>query len=153
MDGKTARLFTERLIHAVSKADVLNRKLTYDFIMAGAEEFTSRVSCIRETQSITTVADQANYDLNGDYFRMYLKTGQRRGGNFFIKYNDGTTDYFIQFKSYQRVIYDNEITSVTIPSNFTIHEKTSLGSQVTGTTTSAGTQSGGQFFTMDLWGD
>ena len=113
--------------------------------MAGAEEFVSRVACIRETQSITTVASTADYDLNGDYFRMYLKTGQRRGGNFFIKYNDGTTDYFIQFKSYQRVIYDNETTAVTIPSNFTIHEKTALGSQVTGTTTSAGAESDDPF--------
>jgi hypothetical protein len=152
MDGKTARLFTERLIHAVSKADLANRKLTHDFMNAGAEEFVSRVNCIKETQSITTVADQADYDLNGNYLRLYLKTGYPRGGNYFILYNNGTTEYRVLWKAYQRVIYDNNTTSIALPSGFTIHEKTSLGTQVTGTTTSAGAQSGGQSTLTDTAG-
>ena len=144
MDGKTARLFTERLIRAVSKADIVNRKLTYDLICQGAEEFVSLTNCIKESQSITTVASTASYDLNADFLQLYLKTDDKRGGDYFIQYNDGTNTHTILYKAYQKVIYDNQTTEKNIPDYFTIKPKTSLETQISSTTTSAGTQSGGQ---------
>ena len=144
MDGKTARLFTERLIRAVSKSDIINRKLTYDLIGQGTEEFVSLTNCIKESQSITTVASTANYDLNADFLQLYLKTDDKRGGDYFIQYSDGTNTHIVLYKSYQKVIYDNQTTDKSIPDNFTLHEKTSLEDQISSTTTSAGTESGGQ---------
>jgi len=143
MEGKTARLFTERLIHAISKATVINRKLTYDLLGQGADEFVSLTNSIKESQTVTTVASQASYDLNADYMQLYLKTGDKKGGDYFIQYSDGTNTHITLFKPYQNVIYDNQTTAVLIPSNFTIYEKTSLETQISSTTTSAGTQSGG----------
>lgn len=144
MDGKTARLFTERLIRAVSKANIINRKLTYDLIGQGAEEFVSLTTAIKESMTITTVAEQASYDLNANFMQLYLKTDNQRGGDFFIQYNDGTDTHIVLFKAYQNVIYDNQTTSIEIPSNFTLHEKTSLEDSISSSTTSAGTESGGQ---------
>lgn len=144
MDGKTARLFTENLIRAVSKATIVNRKLTYDLLHMGAEEFVSLTGCIKESMTITSVDGTAAYDLNANFLKLYLKDKNPKGGEFFILYNDGTTTYTVYFKSYQSVIFDNETTEQSIPSYFTLLEKTSLPDQVTGTITSAGAVSGGQ---------
>ena len=152
MDGKAARIFTEQLIRAANKADIVKRKLTYDLLNMGANEFCRLTKCIVGSQDITTVADQASYDLEPDYIMPYLKTEDPRGGKFFVHFNDGTTVHTILFKAYQKVIYDNQSTAIAIPGNFTIHEKGSLGSQVTGTTTSAGALSGGQATLTDSGG-
>jgi len=145
MDGKTARIFTEHLIRAKSKSAVVGHKMTYDLMHAGAEEFVSMVQCIKRSADLTTVADQASYDLPANFLSLYLKTDDPRGGELFVRYTDTTSDEFIPlFKSYQSVVYENDDTSVNIPGSFTLHEKTSLPTQLTGTTTSGGTLSGGQ---------
>ena len=150
MDGKTARIFTEHLIRAKSKAAVVNHKMMFDLIHLGAEEFVNLVGCLVSSQSITTVADQANYDLNANYLRLYLKTNEKRGGDYFIRYTDGSSnDYIVKYQSYQKTVYDNDDTSIDVPGNFTLHQKTSLPDQLTGTTTSAGALSAGQAILTD----
>ena len=144
MDGKSARLFVEHLITASNKKQLLNRQLTYDFLNQGAEEFVALTDAVKETQTITTVASTANYDLNTDFLKLWLKDDDPRGGDYFILYSDGTNTYTILFKPYQKVIYDNDTSEILIPSYFTLLEKTSLPSQVTATTSAAGTESGGQ---------
>ena len=144
MDGKTARLFTESLIRAVSKATIVDRKLTYDLLHQGAEDFVSLVGCIKESQTVTSVDGTSTYDLNSDYLRLYLKDENPRGGEYFILYSDGTTTHTVYFKSYQAVIYDNQTTEQAVPSYFTLVEKSSLPTQISSTITSAGAESGGQ---------
>ena len=145
MDGKTARIFTEHLIRAKSKAAVVNRKMTFDLLHAGAEEFVNLTGCLVSSQDITTVADQADYDLAANYLRLYLKTNEKKGGEYFIRYTDGSSvEYLLTFQPYQKTVYDKDDDSVDVPSLFTLHQKTTLPTQLTGTTTSAGTLSGGQ---------
>lgn len=143
MDGKTARLFVKDLVRGSSRPDVYNIKKAFDLLNAGAEEFVLRTQSITSSQSITTVADQANYDLEPDFSGLYLKTDDPKGGKYFIRYNDGTTTFIATYMAHQTVYYNNDTTSVSIPPNFTIHDKTSLPSQLTGATTSAGALSGG----------
>ena len=73
--------------------------------------------CLRNEQSITTVAEQASYTLNANFLEMYLRD---QDNDLYIKYNDGTTDYFLKFKDYEDIIYENQTSSVTIPDHFTI---------------------------------
>ena len=144
MDGKSARLFVEDLIRGTSRPDIVTKKRTYDMLNAGAEEFVSLTECIKKSEDLTTVADQAAYDLSADYLRLWLKTDDPRGGDYFVRYTDSSSViHEILWRSYQKVFYDYNTTSVSLPSYFTILEKTSLPDQLTGTTTATGTQSGG----------
>ena len=87
-------------------------------------------------QSITTVADQVRYNLDAQFLGLHLRDDD--SGDYIIKYNDGSTDYFLPFEPFSQVIADNQTSSVTIPDRFSVSDKLSPFSRVTGTTTSAG---------------
>ena len=114
-----------------------------------AVEFVDRTGCLRSSQSITTVADQASYDLEPDFLRLYMKNSS---GNFYIKYNDGSNNSFPTWKDYEDIFYENNEDSVTTPGKFTIIDS-DLPDQVTGTATSDGAASGGECTLTDTSGD
>jgi len=116
-------------------ADFLDEKTVYDYLNEGAMEVARQTNALATTQSITTVADQTGYTLNANYLHMYLRDA---GGDFFIKYNDGTTDFFIKWCPYEKIIISNNTTSVSIPDRFGITDDPTLDSQASGTATSAG---------------
>lgn len=124
-----------------SGSTFLDTKSIYYFLNKGAIEVVEKVACAHAEQTITTVADQTNYDLNANYLGLHLRD---KSGNYFIKYNDGSTDYFLNFARYPDVIAENNTDSVLIPSRFTISDRLAAFSRVTGTTTAAGVASAGE---------
>ena len=72
---------------------------------------------------------------------------------YIVKLNDGVSNTFPIFKEYEDIIYDDETTSISLPSWFTLIDNTSLASRITGTTTSAGAVSGGECTLIDTAGD
>jgi hypothetical protein len=116
----------------------LDEKTTYDFLNEGALEVARNTNTLTAEQSITTVADQVGYSLNANFLKMYLKDN---GGDFFIHYSDGTTTFAFKFATYEDIIFQDDTTSVSIPSRFTITDDPTLDTQITGTTTSAGSLS------------
>lgn len=126
------------LLDEETSSDFLDERTTYDFLNEGALEVARNTNTLTAEQSITTVADQVGYSLNANFLKMYLKDN---GGDFFIHYSDGTTTFAFKFATYEDIIFQDDTTSVTIPSRFTITDDPTLDTQVTGTATSAGSLS------------
>lgn len=137
------------LLNEDSDSGWLDEQTSYDFLYDAAIEYVDRTGCLRTTQTITTTAEETDYDINPDFFRLYLKNSSN---NFYIKYNDGSNDTFPTWRDYEEIIYENNTTSVSVPGRFTIID-TDLPSQVTGTTTSDGADSGGLQTLTDTAGD
>jgi len=150
MDGKDLRRRLARLLLENDDSSYLDKRSSYDFLFEAAKELGRRTKSLTTTQDITTVANQAAYTLNGDFLGMYLTTPDNR---FYIKYNDGTNDTFIYFDDYEAVIYANDTTGVTIPNRFSIMDKQTLASRVTGTCTTAGDETGNKALLTDAAGD
>jgi hypothetical protein len=113
-------------------SDFLDEKTIYDYLNEGALEVARNTNALTTSQSITTVADQTGYTLNANFLHLYLKNSN---GELFLKYNDGTTNHFIPWAPYEDIVYQNQTTSVSVPSRFTITDDPTLDSQVTGTET------------------
>ncbi len=150
MDGKQLLYEVRQALNEATGTGFLEDRLTYGYLYEAAIEFVNRTHCIRKTQSITTIADQAAYDLDGDYLKLYLANTEN---NFFIKYNDGTSDFFVINKDYEDIIFSNNTTSQVVPDRFTIIDNPTDPSQLTGTATSAGALSGGQATLTDSAAD
>lgn len=135
MDGKDLTRRLEQLLNEESGSDWLDQRTSYDYLNESAIAFVDRTNCLKTTQSITTVADQSEYNLNPDFLKLYLKDGSE---NLIVKYGD---DDFLTWKDYEDIIYGNETDSVSMPSHFSIIDA-DLPSQITGTTTSAGAATG-----------
>lgn len=141
MDGKTMLYALRHMLEEDSDSGFLDNYSSYRYINDAAFEFGLRTSCLKSTQSITTVASQAAYTLNADFVKLHMQNSSR---NYIIKYYDGTSTYFIPWKAYEEIIIGNNTTAVTIPSHFTILDDATLDTLVTGSVTAAGSASGGQ---------
>jgi len=151
MDGKALLYALEQKLLESSDSDFIDDRTSYNYLFEAAVEFVSRTECLQTTQSITTVADQAAYDLEADYIGLWWKNKDRKH---FIKLNDGSTNYFIHWRDYGELVYgDQSDTSVTIPDYFSVITNTSLPDQVTGSATSAGAKTGGQCTLTSTSGD
>jgi len=136
MDGADLTRRLEQLMNEEVDSDWLDPRSTYDYLYEAAVTFVDRTHCLKSTQTITTVADQAAYNLNPDFLKLYLRNNSEE---LIIKYGDND---FLSWKDYEDIIYANETDSVSTPSHFSIID-TSLSSQETGTATSAGAATGG----------
>lgn len=136
MDGKSLTNGLAALLNeTVSSSSFLESRVSYDYLYEAACEFVRRTRVLTASQTITTVADQTNYDLNADFLSLYLRDSQNR---YTVKFNDGSNDYFLPFRDYEAITYANNTTSVTIPSNFSIIDKSTLTDRITGSVTSDG---------------
>ena len=140
MDGKTLDLELREILQESSNSSWLDQKTSYNYLYEAACEVQERTLSLVSTQTITTVAAQSGYTLNADFLRLYLTDDYNR---YYIKYNDGSNDSFVFLEDYEKVIYDNQTESESIPSRFTLIS-TSAGSNITGTVTSAGALSNGE---------
>lgn len=139
-----------QIINEDASSAFLDTKTSYFFLWEAAEEFVSRTNTLKTSQSITTVADQSSYVINADFLELYMTDDD---DDYVIKYNDGNNNTFIGWKDYDEIIVDDNTDSVTIPDNFSIINKSSLYSRITGTATSTGTASGGESTLTDTSGD
>ena len=149
MDGTDLLRRLRQLLNEDSDSGWLDKQSSYDFLFEAAVEYVDRTACLRGTQEITTVADDEAYNLNPDFLKLYLRN---KGNNYYIKINDGSNDYFSTFKDYEDIYYENNSTSVAIPSHFTIIDA-ALPSEVSGTATSAGAASEGKCTLTDSAAD
>lgn len=149
MDGTDLLRRLRQLLNEDTDSGWLDEHSSYDYLYDAATDFVDRTGCLRTTQPITTVVDDSTYNIKPDFLRLYLKDSSNR---FYIKYNDGSNDYFLTWKDYEDVYHDNNTTSVSIPGRFSIID-TSLPTRLTGTATSAGATSGGECLLTDAAAD
>ena len=150
MPGKTYNYKLRQLLNEDADSAFLDTRTSYDYLWEAAIEFNARTNFLKSTQEITTVADKTGYALNADFMKLYLKDSNNE---FYIKYNDGSNNTFLNWKEYEDIVYSDNTTSQSIPDYFSIIDDQSLDSQVTGTATSAGALSGGQAILTDTSAD
>lgn len=149
MDGAT---FQRSLLEAVGEptgSQYVNTRTSYQYGWEAAIEIVRRTRCLKAQQTITTVADTSSYTLNADFLMMDLRDAN---GDYIVKYNNGSQVSWPTFDEYDDIIYANETTAQATPYRFTILDKSSLYSQITGTATSAGTSTGGLSVLTDTAG-
>ncbi len=132
MDGKTIFYNLEHILREGNESTLLDDKTSWDYIWKAAIQFVKRTRCLSKEQTITTVATQRAYDLGADYLGLYLTDTYNR---YFIKYNDGTNDRFILWREYDAVVYGNVTQTVAIPLNFSIKDRSSGYTALTGAAT------------------
>jgi hypothetical protein len=148
MDGTTLKRELREQLGETSTGTWLDSKTSYDYLYQAAIATNSRTSLITTYQDVTTVANQATYYLNGDFLKLFRKDDSQR---LFVRYYDGTNYSFIYWKGYDDIILENNTTSVSIPSCFSITDAPAI-SQVTGTADSDATSSGGESSLVDATG-
>jgi len=142
MDGKTLLTsLAARLDERFTTSSFLDTRISYDYLWEAACELVRRTQCLTATQSITTVAEQSTYDLNADFMALYLTNSDNK---YIVKYSDGTSNNWPTLRDYYAVIRSDNTTSTTIPSNFSLIDKQSLTSAISGTVTSAGASTDGE---------
>ena len=141
MDGKDLSRRVLKLLNEPSTSQFIDTRTTFDFLYEAAKEWVNISKCLRKTQSITTVAEQQGYTIDGDFLAHWVKDDDN---SFQVKYNDGSDDYFLDFKEYSEIIYDNDSDSVLLPSYWGVTNDTTLDSQITGVTNAAGAAVGGK---------
>ena len=156
MDGITLRkMLTETINEDFGTTEFMPTKTSYDYLYMAAIEYNNRLRAFTDTQSITTVADQAGYTLDHDF--MQIRSGFS-DNEFYLKYNDGSNNTFLTMGDRDEIIHGDSTTSVTVPDEFYVDDVT-LSSNLTGTTTSAGalangsatlTDTGATFSTNDV---
>ena len=146
MDGKDLDRRLRELLGEATTSKWVDERTGYDYLYAAAKQWVIETECLTTSQDLTTVASQAGYTLNGDFLALYLKQNDK----FYIKYYDGTDYYFIYFKPYEDVIYDNNTTAISIPSYFTILDDPTLDTQISDDADNAADDVGGKtVLTMD----
>lgn len=140
MDGKNLTRRTLQILNEASTAAIIDSRTTYDYLYDGAKDFVVRTKCMTNEQTITTVASTSDYVLNWNYLGLFFRQNERH----WIKYYNGSSYTFIEYRSYDDIYYENDTTAVSIPSYFTIMDYRSLYSQVTGTANADGAATGGK---------
>jgi len=150
VDGTTLLFQLEKLLEEDSDSTFIDDRLSYQFLNEAATDLNWRTKALRVTQSITTVADQAAYDIEPDYMGLYLMNASKR---FVLKYYNASTNTYVTWKPYEEVILaDQADDTASIPSNFTVLDNATLGDVITGSTTSDGDASGGECTLTDSGG-
>jgi hypothetical protein len=150
IDGKSMLRMLREEMNEASTSTFMDDRTSYSFLHQAAMGFVGRTLCLTNEQSIATVANQSGYTLNANFMQLYLMNPQ---GFYYIKYNDGTTDTFLEHKDYKNIIYDNETASQTVPTNFAIIDDSTKDIRLSGTTTSAGAASAGESTLTDTGAD
>lgn len=147
-DGQDLIRRLRELLNEESGSNWLDTRTCYDYFYDAACDFVDRTGCLRSSQTITTVADQDEYNLNPDFLRLYLRNS---GGEYFLKYYDSSNYTFPVWKDYD-AIYGQSNRQTAQPYHFCIIDA-ALPSQVTGTTTAVGASTGGQSALTDSTAD
>jgi hypothetical protein len=146
MDGKLLKERIRELLNEDSGSRFLDDRTSFEFCYEAAIATADALQCLKTSTTITTVANQAGYTLPADFSKLYLRDANKR---LFVKYNDGNADSFLFHAPYEEIVYNNNTTGVVNPEKFTIIDYPTLGSNVTGTVTSASDDVGGKSSLID----
>ena len=104
MDGKNLLYRLRNLLDEDSSGTWLDDRTSYDYLWESAKATVRRLKNLTGKQTITTIADQENYELNADFLELLNKD---RAGRYFIRYISGGTDNFLYYNDYEEVRFRN----------------------------------------------
>lgn len=152
MDGKRLSRQLRQMLNEESGSNFLDSFTTYDLLNQAAVQLNDTLEQLETEIDLTTVADQADYTLPANYTRLTRVNHLGRG---LVRYSDGASFHNIVMKD-DDLRFRNETfttTSADIPSSFSIQYDDAEDSQVTGTTTAAGTAVAGKAILADTGAD
>lgn len=118
----------------------MDKKTSFDYLYEAAKDFCRETRILRGSQSITTVANQANYALNPDFREVYAENDDT---DKVIRYYNTAGYTWLTQQYHSATVYNNNTTAILNPTSFSITSR-AAGTQLTGTATSSGAQSGGE---------
>ncbi|KKM19929.1 hypothetical protein LCGC14_1650660 [marine sediment metagenome] len=132
------RMLREALLESPNTSFLLDH-VSYQFLWEAASNWLFRTNSLRASETITTVANQAEYTLAPDHLDIYPDDN----GDKFIQYNNGSVSSFPRWKPYSEILHRATNPSVAIPGRFTVIDHPTLADIITGTATAVGTSSRG----------
>jgi hypothetical protein len=72
MDGKDLLRRLRQLLNEDTDSGWLDTHTSYDFLYEAAKTTVDRLGCLKSSQSITTVAEDDEYNLNPDFMRLII---------------------------------------------------------------------------------
>lgn len=139
MNGKIMYQQTRQLLQEGETSNFIDERTTFDYLFEAACQFAMDTKILTASMEITTVADQAEYDLNANFIGLQVKNDTNEP---LVRYYDGTNYYFLTWRDQDPIWEAHATAGVAIPSNFTITDG-DVKVPLTGTATSAGAASNG----------
>jgi len=140
MDGKILLYQLRQLLEEPSTSSYLDDRTSYDFLYEAACAYAEITKSLTGSQTITTTATTSAYALNNDYMNLYVTNDRNE---YVIKYYDGSGYYYIPWRDYGPVFYQNSTTDQSIPNSFSIVDA-SFESNISSAATSTGTATLGE---------
>jgi hypothetical protein len=141
MDGKMMLYQVRQLLQESESSSFLDDRTTYDYIYEAACELVSALKMTTSSQTITTVATTSLYNIDADYLCQYLMNDTNE---YILKYYDGSGYYWPTYRGEGFVFQENSLTNTSIPTNFSVVEKSTVPDIITAVTTADGLASGGE---------
>jgi len=141
MDGKMMLYQVRQLLQESSTSAFLDDRTTFDFLYEAACELVSVLKLLTASQTITTSATTSKYDINADYLCLYVRNDSNE---YVVKYYNGSGYYWPTFRDESYMYQENSTSSVALPNNFSIVDKATNPTNITGTTTAVGADSAGE---------
>lgn len=142
MDGsKLSRLFLDAVGEEAALDQYADQRRIYEYLDWSAAIFVRETGILHTTVTITTVADQQDYDVPPDFIRPYMKN---RSGRYFGKYYDGSNYFWPVQTTHEKIYKANYTDSRTTPNRFAIADKAEKEDLIESTVTADGAASGGE---------
>lgn len=104
MDGKALLYKLRNLLDEDSSGTWLDDRTSYDYLWESAKATVRRLRNLTGKQTIVTIADQENYELNPDFLNLL---NQSKDGRYFIRYSSDGTDTFLYYDDYENIRFRN----------------------------------------------
>jgi hypothetical protein len=138
VDGKSLRNQLRLTLRELSNSEFLDEKSSYDFLYEAALELARLTQSLTAQQTITTVANQSSYVLNPDFYTLRLVNERNE---WVVKYDDGSDESFIPYRSYEALLYSNITDPSSRPASISTADYQTVASNLTGTATTTGSAS------------
>jgi len=134
-------VYLNQLRHLISETSGtwVDLRTTFDFLYEAAKDFSKETKACHNSQTITTVANQAEYDLNPDFLEVMTKDDHDLP---VIKLTDASGNIsWLSWESYSDYLQSSN--SASTPSSFAITDR-AISTRLTGVITTGSTPSGGE---------
>ena len=134
-------VYQNQLRHLISETSGswVDLKTSFDYLYEAAKDFSKETKACHNTQSITTVANQAEYDLNPDFLEVMTKDDHDLP---VIKLTDASGNIsWLSWESYSDYLQGSN--SASTPSSFAITDR-AIPTRVTGIASGGSSPSGGE---------
>ena len=120
-----------------------NIKISFDYLYEAAKDFSKETSSCHNTQTITTIANQAAYNLNPDFLEILSTDNHGKGiVAYSLGLGQGSYTNWLSWESYSNYLQNND-NQPGYPSFFAISD-VSIPTRITGTAIENSSERGGE---------